>query len=580
MKYDIDSWKKLIDRGIVYKEKFGNSKRWATYRAYGRGEFPGFLGSSSGILPYNITYAMKRGMVPNVYFRNPYVNVTPTNIPGADIQARLWESVDNYLIAEIGIKETFKLMIQDAYYTGRGICKLGFDGLLSKGPINIATQLAEALNTPIDQLGKNKKELVEYDTNKKPGYPWVDRVMPDFIIVPFGVRTLIDCPWIDHVVFRTLDDVKNDKKYKNTDGLEGTHTEYYGKNGEDSRFFTELVQNNDIIEIHEIRDYKHRQICAFVPGYDKWLREPTNDVLQIDGLPFVDFTFNEDCEYYWNPSDVQIIEPQQLELNEVITQAMKHRRIALAKFLVDSNSIDDKEIEKMLSEEAGPYIKTKGNPNQSVMILQPHIPPDLVQWPEVIRSHVRELLGQGQQQLGEAPPGRRSATEMRDVQDNSDIRLSERRDIVADALKNVVYKLNNIVQTRWDTDKITQIVGIDGARYWVYFKATQNKMDCTLRVDVESMTPRTKNAKKREIIELITALGNNPRANVDYLMRMLLREYDWIDAMQVFPPAPEMMSGGPMGQQQFMQQQQQLMQNPAALQKRAQSHAQMVGKVI
>ncbi|KKL21930.1 hypothetical protein LCGC14_2440530, partial [marine sediment metagenome] len=191
---------------------------------------------------------------------------------------------------------------------------------------------------PISQLGKKKGERVEYNTNVKPGMPWGVRIMPDFFIVPFGVRTLEDCPWVDHVIIKSLADVKNDPKYKNTRELEGTHTEMVTKDN-NAEFYKEMGKDNDLVEIHEIRDFKRKEIKSLVPGYDEWIRPPQEDIMQVEGLPYVDFTFNEDTEYYWGASDVQIIEPQQLEVNEARTQAMLHRRIALVKFLIEENGL-------------------------------------------------------------------------------------------------------------------------------------------------------------------------------------------------------------------------------------------------
>ena len=575
MKGAIEDWVKEIERGIRYKENFGSAKSWQTYRNYGRGIFSGYSGSTGGILPYNVVHSNLRGMVPNVYFRNPYINVTSTNQPGLDMQAKVVEAIDNWLLTELNVKGTFKTMVQDCYYTNRGICKIGYDGLWSKKTGD--KQLAEDLGVPEDALGVNRKERVNYDVNVKPGSPWVSRVMAEMFIVPFGVRTLDDCPWVDHVVIRTLEDVKNDPKYKDTKDLTGTHIEYMKKDAGRGNYYRELTSCEDMVEIHEIRDFKRKEIKAFVPGYPKWLRPPSEDVLQIEGLPFVDFTFNEDGEYYWGPSDVQIIEPQQLEINEARTQAMLHRRLALVKFLVEQNGMEKEEVDKMLSEAVGPAVFTKGDPNKVVTLLQPHIPADLTQWSDIIRSDVRELLGQGRQQMGEAPAGRRTAEEMRNVQMASDTRMDEKRDIVADALTKMMRKVNQIVFERWDTEKVIPVVGIDAARYWVAYKGIANRGEYTLKVDVESMTPKTKMMKKREIVELIQALGKNPRANIDYLMRMLLREYDWVDAMKVLPEAQESI-GAAMPQEQFQQQQQQLMSNPQELSKRASGNAEMIGR--
>ena len=579
MKADIETWWDRIERGIRFKENFGSAKSWSTYRDYGRGKFAGFSGSTRGILPYNLVHAMQRGMVPNVYFRNPYITVTPANKPGIDIQARIVEAIDNWLMIELGIKQTFKTMVQDAYYTNRGIAKIGYDGIwkdLTKGLDDEA--LALELGIPVSQLSLNGKRRVEYDVNVKPGTPWVSRTAPEMFIVPFGVRTLSDCPWVDHVVLRPLEDVKADRKYKNTKELEGTHVEMILKDASRSQFYKELTSECDIVEIHEIRDFKRKEIKTFVPGYEKWLREPTEDVLQIEGLPFVDFTFNEDGEYYWGPSDVQIIEPQQLEINETRTQAMYHRRIALLKFLVQDGGMDKDEAAKMLSENVGPLVFTKGDPRTIVNMLQPHIPPDLIQWSEMCRSDVRELLGSGRQQLGEAPPGRRTAEEMRMVQAGTDIRMDERRDIVADALTQMMRKVNQIIFERWTSEKVVQVVGYDAAKYWVAYKGNDNRAEYNLRVDVESMTPRTKQVKKREIIELIQAVGSNPRANIDYLMRLLLHEYEWVDAMKVLPDAQETMAA-PMQQKQFQELQSRMLGDSRMMKERAGANAKKIGGV-
>jgi len=579
-KADIEDWVKLIEAGKRYKETYGGSKRWSTYRDYGRGIFPGYKSSASGILPYNLTYAMGRTLVPNIYFRNPYVTVSSRYKPGLGLHAKLMEAIDNWLIQELAIKQAFKTAVMDCYYTNRGIIKIGYDSLAGASTTGrpLEQQLSEILRKPVQPLGK-KGERVEYNVNVKPGMPWAVRVMPDFFIVPFGVRSLDECPWVDHVVIRPTEDVKNDPIYRNTSQLEGTHVEMINKDHMTNSFYKEIAKDVDLCEIHEIRDFKRGEIKAFVPGYDKWIRPPQEDRLQLEGLPFVDFTFNEDTEYYWGPSDVQIIEPQQLEVNESRTQAMYHRRVALIKFLIEEQRMDKDEVDKMLSEEVGPAVFVKGPPREIVSTLQPHIPPDLNQWTEIIRSDVRELLGHSKQQMGELPPGRRTAREIDVVQRAHDIRMDERRDIVADALGNLIRKVNQVVFDRWDQKQVAQVVGVDGAKYWVEYNNKQIIGEYDIKVDVESMTPMTKAAKKRDILQLIQAVGKNPRANIDALMRMLMREYEWMDAMAVLPEAPETQNG-PMSAQAWMGQQQGLMNNPSQLGARASENASLMGNVL
>ena len=570
---DVKRWTELIEQGIRYKKNFGNCDKWDTYRRYYRGQFPG-VSPQKGVLPYNLVFAMARTLVPNLYFRNPYITVTPRYKPGFEIHAKIMEAVDNWLIQEMGVKEVIKTAILDAFFTSKGILKVGYDSQYGFSPSDTVSMGGV---TDATLTGFNKKgEHLEYNVNIKPGMPWVVRVVPDDIVVPFGVRTLEECEWIAHRVYRPLEDVKKDPKYKNVGELKGSHLEQLYKENNRKDFYNELTKEADWVEIWEIRDYKRREVSAVVFGYPDFIRPPEEDVLQIEGLPFGDITFNEDPEWYWGTPDVGIIEPQQLEINEARTQAMAHRRIALMKFLVNGTLIEDTEIAKMLSENVGPVVKLKGTPGQEVSILQPHIPPDLIGWVEQIRQDIRELMGMGRQQMGESErSSRKTAYEVSVVQQALELRLDERRDMVADTLANVMRKVNQIIFDRWDTSHVVQVVGVDGSKYWVEYTRDAIVGEYNLKIDVESMTPVTKALKKKDIVELIGALAKHPRANIDYLLRALLREYEWIDAMAVLPEAPETQQG-PMGANQFMAQQQGLMKNPAQLGARQRGNMQQI----
>ena len=258
---------------------------------------------------------------------------------------------------------------------------------------------------------------------------------------------------------------------------------------------------------------------------------------------------------------------------------MRHRRVAIVKFLVERSGMTPEEADKMISEEVGPVIFTEGKPADIVSLLQPHIPPDLLMWGNAIREDVREMVGFSRQNMGEAPAGRRTATEMQQVQQAHDIRISEKQDAVADALQSVLRKVVQVVFKMWSVPSIVQTVGYDGAKYWVQLDDKKIVDEYDIKIDVESMTPTSKQSRRQDLMQIIQALGSNPRANIDYLMRLLLQEFEWIDAMKVLPEAPEMQDG-PMSTKQFQQSQQQLLSNPAELQQRAGNTAEAVGNAL
>ena len=108
-----EQWADLITQAELYQIKVGKSKAWKVYRDFYRGDFPEWE-SGQAVLPLNITFANARGTIPNVYYRNPYINVSPRVIgishpdPIADIKARIVEGLDNLLVQETCLKEIRK----------------------------------------------------------------------------------------------------------------------------------------------------------------------------------------------------------------------------------------------------------------------------------------------------------------------------------------------------------------------------------------------------------------------------------------------------------------------------------------
>ena len=106
--------------------------------------------------------------------------------------------------------------------------------------------------------------------------------------------------------------------------------------------FAELLGRATKEEVNSAlrRHAKDKELLTITWDQDKFLRGPIDDILQIDGLPFVDLCFNEDPEYYWCPSDVHHFEPQQIEINEARAQAAAHRRIAVVKWIAQTGMFE------------------------------------------------------------------------------------------------------------------------------------------------------------------------------------------------------------------------------------------------
>jgi hypothetical protein len=246
-------------------------------------------------------------------------------------------------------------------------------------------------------------------------------------------------------------------------------------------------------------------------NHDKFLLED-DDLLQIDGLPVDTLIFNPDPDYIYGVPDARIIEPQLLELNEIRTQAMKHRRIDILKLLYRKGALKQPAIDKLLDERVQAAVEVETDePNLAnvVMPLNPGasgILADLIKMGEVTRGDVRESVGFSRSSTGEYQGKTHiSAAETDVVQWAGQIRVDERRDAVADLLTNVVRRFNQLVFTYWTTDMVRSVVGPDGAKWWLKFTPADIKAEYNIKVDPNNAIPVDSRTKKADAMEMAKA---------------------------------------------------------------------------
>lgn len=583
-----EEWRREIVKAYLYRKEFGDDEQWAYNREMYRNHFQPIPNLPAGVkqYDYNLIRGFASTIIPSSYFRNPYINITPTykvDVGPTDslirmVRARIWEAIDNWMVKELKLKRTMRKAMLDHYLTGIGIIKSGYDGQFGFLPDNLNID-----GNTGDNERKDGKGYVEYDNRVHPGMPWNLRVMPDYILLPFGCTEFESAEWVDHVILRKLADLKQDNRYVNVKDIKGTHTDLLVPNGPNKAYLQKLIgaENEEWVEIHEIHSANDKKVQCIIPSgnENKYIREPQEDPLQIEGLPFSPIVVMDDPEYVWNTADASVVKSQQLEMIEARTQTMLIRRVCLLKFLYKENAISDTELQKFLTGDIGVGIKVTagtGPIGDAIQMLQPHIPGDLMAWVEGVRGDAREILGLGRNQLGDMDnSSRRSATEAGIVEGANQMRMDARRDAAADCLVDIIRKDNQMIAEFWSGNKVAEVVGVDGMKYWVTFQPKEIVGEFDIDVDIENAPFVTKQGKKMELGQLIGMFANNPSANVDSLLRGLLREYNWTDAMAVLPRAPEMQDKT-MSLQQFQGQQSGLLNNSQQLLGRRKTAANMI----
>lgn len=512
-------WQSEIKAGLKYRKKFSSHDTWKDNRDYYRGKWDTEKG---GLLPVNKVFSFGRSLIPQVYFHAPRVTVTALT-PELNEHAKVIEAVDNQLIRLAMLKRTLKSSTLDTYLCGTGPIKLGFDSEFGYSPEHAVGDSGETAT----QESRKEYRSVEYKSYIKPGYPWALSTRPEDVVVPYGYKYGDDLPWVAHRVLRLLDDVKEDSKYSNTADLEGTKVaplDPAERRSHPMADFTEL-KFAELWEIRDKRDGKIHVMCE-----KNTLLSDDDAILRAAGMPWEFLIFNEDPEHFWGIPDVDMILEQQKELNEVRTQAQRHRMIALLKFLALKGVMDEDAVDKFLSGEVGPYVEIDAESlAAAIQILQPHVPVDLLPWTQSIKDDMREVLGYDENAMpafkGGTPP---TAAETMQVAGSRDLRNSERKDILADNLVNIVTKWNEMAFEFWNQERVIEVAGPRGAMEWVQFTGGQLRGEYLLRVDPESGFPINRMVRQQVAEKLLALFGGDPQVDANSLKRIVLEQYEWV----------------------------------------------------
>jgi len=299
---------------------------------------------------------------------------------------------------------------------------------------------------------------------------------------------------------------------------------------------------------------KREQILALNLDHDKFLRRPVSDELQTDGAPFEDICFNPDNDVYWGPSDMRILEPLQLELNETRTQMSQHRKINVLKLLINASKMTPEEAQKLMNGEVGGIALINELAQGDVLPLQIGEPVQLRADAMDIEKDIRETVGFSRLAEGaESVAPRKTKFEVQEMGQGHWIRIDERRDVVADFLIRTLKKVNRIIFEKWDTARVIPIVGQDSAIHWMQYTGKDLEGEYDLSIDMDTGRPVTTETERKDAWELLERLTANPlyleHINVPKLLRDVVKLYKWIDTDEIVMMGPSQAQAGPMAPQ-------------------------------
>ena len=530
---DFDSaqfWDMSIKNSIDMRQKYSKIDRWDDIEAYYNHDF------DVGDPVYNMVYMFGRALIPNLVFRNPTIINTPRfkqHIPFASIM----DSMDEWLATEMELEDVIKSSVLNAYLYNMGAIETGWDFPDIDAYSDAKTEDDKIRAAFMANMGMlDTGGIGQTNRARRTNFPWLDPIYPRKLLFEPTTKNLRTCRWYAKSLFVPTRVLLKDKGLKN---VKSTHipTEIVDDTTKD--IFEQMHGIEPYTHFYEIHNAENRKM-VWMNADGKFMFDPVEDPMQTDGLPLDALVFNQNPVSIWGTPDALYIEPQMLEGNETRRQGLKQRRFSMLKMLVDENLISEEEIEKLMTEDVA-MVRVKssasGKLSDAVQAFQPHVQSEYYAYQEKLNEDAQKVLGFGNNQMGTFAPGRRTAQEAQLVQQNNEVRIVERRYAVGRLIADVFRKVNQSVMRYWDKEMVVRVMGVEGSYHWVTAKPTDIKAEMSLKVDVDSMLPPSKEKQKEDLLALMQVLAQSQDANLLPIMKQLVSKFPEVNDREIFPQA-------------------------------------------
>lgn len=514
-------WQTEIREALEWRRKFTKEDRWPLFLDY-------YLHNvANPRLPhFNLVYMLGNVLVPSLVFQTPGILNTPTSA-NSGAWPQFFDSVDKYLVDVMEVTDVAERGIINGYLNNVVCIGFGFD-------ITAEQDATKPGEDPEDTF----PEVEGSNRARKLNLPWLDLIPPHRCLVAKGTKTMRNCRWAAKLIAVPTAKLKKSKLFKNVTSSSCPpeilpHESHLWAGGKDSGY-------TFYWEIHDAEDKQ----WLWLSTDGTFILDPTEDPLQVYGLPFEIVPFNSNPESIWGTPDVSYIESAHLEGEETRQYGRLQRRLALLKVLYDSDAISQEELQNFMSGPPGIGLPIKKGTSESIKshieFIQSHVQIEYFEAQKQFLNDAQLISGNGPNQMGTFAGGRRTRYETQVVENSNTIRTSRRRAKLAEAIERLMLRSNIMVSKYWNQSQVQQVVGVEGALYWVKATPTEIKSFQDIlrtKVNVESMAPISRETKKAEAMQILQMLTQFTQSGVNPMpiIQQLLSTFEWMDVRQVMP---------------------------------------------
>lgn len=478
---EIKKWRLEVENGEDFRdEQLGKNKLTEVSKAGENIDYfeSGISSRLLGELKYgeeplstiNIIYPIVKNIIPSLYWKNPNINAIPKRAVD-ETSAPYAGAILNHYYEELDIKAVNRQVIFDAYVIGLGVCKIGYatqfgtdmpdDNLEKNRKAEKKRGLLEALG-----LRKPKKEEEEpqnVDANEyiKSESPYVVWVNPfDFIIDP-SANSINSARWVAQRITKILKQVKENPNYSNTKNLKGSVvSETLTKDVPDTEI--DNFKTIDLYEIHYKCDEGIKILTLARDGEEyKALRHELS-IYKMDGFQFELLSFNKHNHKLYPKSDLDIVKGLQDRASTTLDNIFDQIDKYVPKLLVDETGMTEEGKRALRDGDVGSICFTNKNPNEVIKEASfTQLKGDLMVFIDKIMEIMLLETGLTKAQMMGVTTAD-TATGEQIAQGGSNLRMSDKFDLVADYASKQARKLWQVAQQFVDMEEVELITGEKG----------------------------------------------------------------------------------------------------------------------
>jgi len=465
----------------------------------------------------NTAFATKNVIGPSVAVNNPKFTINARK-PEAAAQAVVTEQVLNYVWRTYKYQREFRLAVDDMLTVGHGWLKVGYKATKppeSKKANEYAGDDAaesEGIDDREDHEGQVESELyVPWDEDR----PFVERCSFFDIFVDPHARHPKEMKWIAQRTRRLVNDVRVDSRYEKAarEAVTGSTHESSTTSERDGRDDAEIADSTKAkyVDVYEFYDLRRQEVSTFIKGAQEglFLIKP-KELPYPFGHPFVMLRDYEVIDHFYPMGELEAIEVLQHELNTTRTQMLNHRSKFARKYLVHTDSFDDKGMRALKSNvdnEMVPFdgpIEDMGAAVQAMPVQG--TPPDFYNQSDLIQSDIDRISGVSDYMRGNAAEVRRTATEAAMIQDAQNARASDKLSHIEMALAEIGERLIQLMQMYMTGEHVVRIVGMSQPT-WVKFDSDYIQGQFDFEVEAGSTQPNNESFRQQQAMSLVDAIA-------------------------------------------------------------------------